>query len=335
MNRFALVTALSLSFAVVFAAPSAQAQDNLLNVSYDVMRDFYRELNPAFVAHWKGRTGQTVELRQSHGGSSKQARAVADGLEADVITMNQPIDIHVLEDRGLVPATWADRLPNGSIPFTSLSVFVVRKGNPKNIRDWGDLLNDGVQVVIPHPKITGNGRYTYLSAWAYAQQTFGGDDAKTREFVAALLKRTPVFDPGGRAATTTFMQRRIGDVLITFENEAELIAKEFGRGGFEVVYPSVSVMAEPPVTVVDAVVDRRDSRALATAYLEFLWSDEGQTIAANNFLRPQNPAIFTQYQDRFPAVDLITVDSAFGSWRNAMQTHFVDGGTFDQIYQPR
>ncbi len=316
-------------------SPLGVAQTRLLNVSYDVMRDFYRDYNPVFAQHWREATGQQLDLRQSHGGSSRQARAVADGLEADVITMNQPIDIHTLEDRGLVPENWAERLPNNSIPFTSLSVFIVRQGNPKNIRDWPDLLQDGVQVVIPHPKITGNGRYTYLSAWAYAEKAFEGDDEKIRAFMANLLRRTPVFDPGGRAATTTFMQRRIGDVLITFENEAELIAREFGRGGFEVVYPSVSVLAEPPVTVVDRVVDRQNSRELATAYLEFLWSDAGQRVAAENFLRPQNPEIAAEFADRFPPVNTITVDEVFGSWRNAMQTHFVDGGTFDQIYQPQ
>ncbi|MDT4842029.1 Sulfate-binding protein [compost metagenome] len=268
----------------------------------------------------------------SHGGSSKQARAVIDGLPADVITMNQATDINALADNGgLVPQDWASRLPNNSAPFTSATVFIVRKGNPKGLKDWPDLLKDGVQVVVPNPKTSGNGRYTYLSAWGYVLKN-GGDENKAKEFVGKLFKQAPVLDTGGRAATTTFIQNQIGDVLVTFENEAEMIAREFGRGGFEVVYPSVSAEAEPPVAVVDKVVDRKGTRAAAEAYLKYLWSDEGQTIAANNYLRPRNPEILAKFADRFPKVEFLSVEKTFGDWRDVQKTHFNDGGIFDQVY---
>ncbi|MBD9503344.1 sulfate ABC transporter substrate-binding protein [Pseudomonas sp. BGr12] len=324
----------SLLAAGLALASTAQAAQPLLNVSYDVMRDFYKDYNAAFQKHWQAEKGEKITIQMSHGGSSKQARAVIDGLPADVITMNQATDIDALADNGgLVPKDWATRLPNDSAPFTSATVFIVRKGNPKGLKDWNDLVKPGVQVVVPNPKTSGNGRYTYLSAWGYAQK-HGADEAKAKEFVAQLFKNVPVLDTGGRAATTTFMQNQIGDVLVTFENEAEMIAREFGRGGFEVVYPTVSAEAEPPVTVVDKVVDKKGTRAEAEAYLKYLWSDEGQTIAANNYLRPRNPDVLAKFSDRFPKVDFFSVVKTFGDWRTVQKTHFADGGVFDQIYTP-
>jgi sulfate transport system substrate-binding protein len=322
----------SLLAAGLALAGAAHAAPPLLNVSYDVMRDFYKDYNAAFQKHWKAEKGENVTLQMSHGGSSKQARAVIDGLPADVITMNQATDIDALADNGgLVPKNWAERLPNNSAPFTSATVFIVRKGNPKGLKDWPDLVKDGVQVVVPNPKTSGNGRYTYLSAWGYVLKN-GGDEEKAKAFVGQLFKHVPVLDTGGRAATTTFMQNQIGDVLVTFENEAEMIAREFGRGGFEVVYPSVSAEAEPPVAVVDKVVDKKGTRETAEAYLKYLWSDEGQTIAANNYLRPRNPEILAKFSDRFPKVDFFSVEKTFGSWRDVQKTHFQDGGVFDQVY---
>lgn len=324
-----LLAALAAAMAPAFAA-------ELLNVSYDVMRDFYKDLNPAFVKYEKAKTGQDVTIDQSHGGSGKQARAVIDGLAADVITMNMPPDIDALHDKAnLIPENWASRLPNNSLPFTSLQVLIVRKGNPKGIHDWNDLVKPGVQVVMPNPKITGNGRYSYLAAWGYALRQPGGNPQKAHDFVAALLKNVPVLDSGGRAATTTFMQRQIGDVLLTFENEAEMIAREFGRGGFEVVYPSLSIRAEPPVAVVDKVVDKKGTRKLAEDYLHFLWTPQAQEIAAQNYLRPQDPAVLKKYAAQFPPVKLFTVDEVFGSWKQAQKLHFDEGGTFDQIYTRR
>ncbi|WP_252271980.1 sulfate ABC transporter substrate-binding protein [Pseudomonas subflava] len=319
-----------LAAGLIFTA-SAQAA-NLLNVSYDVMRDFYKDYNAAFQKHWQAEGGKPLTLQMSHGGSSKQARAVIDGLPADVITMNMATDINALAEHGkLIPEDWAARLPNNSAPFTSATVFIVRKGNPKALKDWPDLLKDGVQVVVPNPKTSGNGRYTYLSAWGYVLQN-GGDETEAKDFVGKLFKQAPVLDTGGRAATTTFMQNQIGDVLVTFENEAEMIAREFGRGGFEVVYPTVSAQAEPPVTVVDKVVDRKGTRAEAEAYLKYLWSDEGQRIAANNYLRPRNEKILAEFSDRFPKVTFLNVNETFGDWPSIQKTHFNDGGVFDQIY---
>ncbi|MDG9928000.1 MULTISPECIES: sulfate ABC transporter substrate-binding protein [Pseudomonas] len=328
MKRLLPLSLLAASFA--FAA-SAQAA-NLLNVSYDVMRDFYKDYNAAFQKHWQAEGGKPLTIQMSHGGSSKQARAVIDGLPADVITMNMATDINALADNGgLVPQDWAARLPDNSAPFTSATVFIVRKGNPKALNDWPDLLKDGVQVVVPNPKTSGNGRYTYLSAWGYVLQN-GGDENKAKDFVGKLFKQAPVLDTGGRAATTTFIQNQIGDVLVTFENEAEMIAREFGRGGFEVVYPTVSAQAEPPVTVVDKVVDRKGTRAEAEAYLKYLWSEEGQRIAANNYLRPRNEKILAEFSDRFPKVTFLNVNETFGDWPSIQKTHFNDGGVFDQIY---
>src|SRR5476651_1974940 len=262
----------------------------------------------------------------------EQARSVIDGLPADVITMNMATDINALADNGeLVPKDWVTRLPNHSAPFTSATVFIVRKGNPKGLKDWNDLVKPGVEVIVPNPKTSGNGRYTYLSAWGYTLKN-GGDEAAAKKFVGELFAHVPVLDTGGRGATTTFMTNQIGDVLVTFENEAEMIAREFGRDQFEVVYPSVSAEAEPPVSVVDKVVDKKGTRAVAEEYLKYLWSPEGQEIAANNYLRPRDPAVLAKYTDRFPKVDFLSVEKTFGDWRTVQKTHFNDGGIFDQIY---
>lgn len=326
---------LALAALLLAASGSSLADATLLNVSYDVMRDFYKDYNPAFQKAYKAKTGETVTLQQSHGGSSKQALAVANGLAADVITMNQATDIDLLAGKGLVPSNWASRLPNHAVPFTSTIVFLVRKGNPQQVRDWSDLAKPGLKVVIPNPKTSGNGRYSYLAAWGYALKQPGGNEAKAQDLVGRIFKNVPVLDGGGRAATTTFMQRQIGDVLVTFENEAEMIAREFGRGGFELVYPSVSVLAENPVSVVDKVVDRKGSRKQAEAYLQYLWSPEGQKLAADNYLRPQDPVVAKQFASRFPTVKTFTVASVFGSWTAVNQKHFADGGSFDQIFSKK
>lgn len=324
--------AASLLAAGLALGSAAQAAPTLLNVSYDVMRDFYKDYNAAFQKHWQAEHKEDVTVQMSFGGSSKQARAVIDGLQADVITMNMATDINALADNGaLVPNDWVTRLPNNSAPFTSATVFIVRKGNPKALKDWNDLVKDGVEVIVPNPKTSGNGRYTYLSAWGYTLKN-GGDEAAAKKFVGDLFKHVPVLDTGGRGATTTFMTNGIGDVLVTFENEAEMIAREFGRDKFEVVYPSVSAEAEPPVSVVDKVVDKKQSRALAEGYLKYLWSAEGQEIAANNYLRPRDEAVLAKYKDRFPKVEFLSVEKTFGDWRTVQKTHFIDGGVFDQIY---
>jgi len=325
-------------FTVSLAAASlafgtlAHAAPTLLNVSYDVMRDFYKDYNPAFQKHWEAEHNEKVTVQMSFGGSSKQARAVIDGLPADVITMNMATDINALVDNGkLIPENWVTRLPNNSAPFTSATVFIVRKGNPKALKDWPDLLKDGVQVIVPNPKTSGNGRYTYLSAWGYVLKQ-GGDETKARAFVGKLFKQAPVLDTGGRAATTTFMTNQIGDVLVTFENEAEMIAREFGRDQFEVVYPSVSAEAEPPVSVVDKVVARKGTQAVAEEYLKYLWSPAAQELAAQNYLRPRDATVLAKYTDRFPKVEFLSVEKTFGDWRTVQKTHFNDGGVFDQIY---
>jgi len=302
----------------------------LLNVSYDVSREFYKDYNAAFARHWKATTGEDISLNQSHGGSSKQARSVADGLEADVVTMNQANDIDILHDRGrLIPADWAKRLPNNSAPTTSTSVILVRKGNPKGIRDWADLARPGISVVIPNPKTSGNGRYTWLAAWG-ATLKAGGDAARARDVVTRIFANVPVFDGGGRAATTTFAQRAIGDALVTFESEVPLIIREFG-GDFDVVYPKASILAENPVTVVDKVVDRKGTRRQAEAYLRHLWSDEGQEIAARHHLRPRSDKVLAKYAKAFPKLNLFTVDELFGGWKTAQKEHFDDGGLYDQV----
>ena len=310
----------------------AHAETTLLNVSYDVARDVYKDYNPLFQKYWQAKTGEKVEIKQSHGGSSKQARAVADGLEADVVTMNQATDVDFLAEKGLVAKDYTRKFPGNASPYTSTMVFIVRKGNPKAIKDWSDVARPGTLLIIPHPKNTGNGRYTYLAAWGYALRQPGGNEKGAREFVGKLLKNAPLFASGGRDATTTFMQRKIGDVLITFESEAELIAKEFGRGEFEVVYPSQSILAEFPVAVVEKVVDKKGTRKQAQAYLDYLWSKEGQENAAQNYLRPRDADLLKKYAVQFPAIKTFTVDEVFGGWSKASATHFKDGGTFDQIY---
>jgi len=321
-------------FATALSLP-ALADASLLNVSYDVARDFYKDYNPLFQKHWKATTGESLELKQSHAGSSKQVRAVADGLEADVVTMNQASDVDFLADKGLVAKDYAKKFPTNASPYTSTMVFIVRKGNPKALKDWNDLAKPGVQVILPHPKNTGNGRYSYLAAWGYALKQPGGSDKSAQEFVGKVLKNAPLFAAGGRDATTTFMQRKIGDVLVSFESEAELIAKEFGRGEFEVVYPSLSILTEFPVAIVDKVVDKKGTRKQAQAYLDYLWSKDGQENAAQNYLRPRDAEVLKKYAGQFPAIKTFTVDEVFGGWAKAFPAHFKDGGSFDQIYSSK
>lgn len=317
--------------ALLVSSGLAHAEPLLLNASYDVTREFYKDYNQAFVKFWKAKSGETVTINQSHGGSSKQIRAVADGLEADVVTMNQANDIDVLAERKLIPSDWQKRLPNASAPTTSTTVFLVRKGNPKAIKDWADLVKPGIAVIIPNPKTSGNGRYGYLAAWGAVIKN-GGDTTQAKNFVTKLFKNVPVLDAGGRGATTTFAQRGIGDVLLTFENEAELIKAELGADQFEVIYPPVSIQAENPVTVVDKVVDKHKTRAVAQAYLEHLYSEEGQEIAAKHHLRPRLASAASKHTADFKPIPLFTVDEVFGSWQKAQKTHFADGGIFDQIY---
>ena len=320
---------------MALVASAALADATLLNASYDVARDVYKDFNPMFQKYWKQKTGEAIELKQSHGGSTKQVRAVADGLEADVVTMNQSNDIEFLADKGLVAKDWAKKFPNNASPYTSTMVFIVRKGNPKAIKDWNDLAASGMQVIIPHPKNTGNGRNTYLSAWAWALKQPGGNDKAAQEFVGKLLKNAPLFAAGGRDATTTFMQRKMGDVLITFESEAEMIAKEFGKGEFEVVIPSLTMQTEFPVALVEKVVDKKGTRKQAQAYLEYLWSKEGQENAAQNYLRPRDAELLKKYAHFFPPVKTFTVDEVFGGANKAFAAHFKDGGSFDQLYSAK
>jgi sulfate transport system substrate-binding protein len=324
--------ALALGSAVL--APAAHAAEvELLNVSYDVARELYKDINPAFIADWKKKTGETVVVKQSHGGSSKQARSVADGLEASVVTMNQANDIDMLADHGLVAKDWAKKFPHNAAPYYSTMVFLVRKGNPKGIKDWADLAKPGVQVVIPNPKTAGNGRYTYLAAWGSVLKK-GGNDAQARDLVTRIFKNVPVLDGGGRAATTTFTQRQIGDALVTFENEVNLVRGEFGDN-FEVVYPAISILAESPVAVVDKVVDRKNIRKQATAYLNFLYTETGQQIGAKHFMRVRDEKVMKQFAANYKPIQLFTVDDLFGGWRAAQKRHFDDGGEFDKIYQTK
>ncbi|MBK1841862.1 sulfate ABC transporter substrate-binding protein [Azospirillum sp. YIM B02556] len=311
---------------------AADSKDTLLNVSYDPTREFYVEFNKAFAKTWQAETGRVLTVRQSHGGSGKQARSVIDGLDADIVTLALGYDIDAIADAGLLPKDWQSRLPNNSAPYTSTIVFLVKKGNPKGIKDWNDLVKPGVQVITPNPKTSGGARWNYLAAWAYALQANGGDEAKAKEFVSQLLKNVPVLDSGARGATVTFTQREIGDVLLAWENEAYLSLQEFGADKFEIVVPSLSILAEPPVAVVDKVVDRKGTRKVAEAYLQFLYTREGQEIAAKNFYRPRLPELAAQYAGRFADVKLVTIDQ-FGGWRAAQEKHFSDGGVFDQIFQ--
>jgi sulfate/thiosulfate transport system substrate-binding protein len=325
-----LLAAITLGIAGL-TANVAHADTTLLNVSYDVTRELYKDIDAAFIADFKQKAGETVSVRQSHGASSAQALSVTQGLQADVVTMNQPNDIDLLAERGqLVPANWRTRLPNASAPYTTTMVFLVRKGNPKHIKDWNDLARPGVQAVIANPKTSGNGRYTYLAAWGYKKQQ-GATDQQAQEFEHAIFKNVPVLDAGGRGATTTFTQRDIGDVLVTFENEVGLMSSGPGAGNFEAVYPSVSLLAEPPVSIVDKVVDKRGTRKQAQAYLDFLWTPQAQEIIAKHHLRPRDASVLAKHSNEFKPIKTFIVEQMFGSFQQAQKTHFADGGTFDQI----
>jgi sulfate/thiosulfate-binding protein len=327
------VTRIALGLAVLVLGGSARADVSLLNVSYDPTRELYQAFNAAFAKHWKAQTGETVTIKQSHGGSGKQARSVIDGLEADVVTLALAYDVDAIHQKaGLLPGDWQKRLPDNSAPYTSTIVFVVRKGNPRAIKDWGDLVKPGIKVITPNPMTSGGARWNYLAAWGWAVGHFGGDEAKVRSYVTQLYKNVPVLDSGARGSTTTFAQRGIGDVLIAWENEAFLLDKELGKDRFEIITPSVSVLAEPPVTVVDKVVSSHGTGKVAEAYLRYLYSDEGQEIIAKNYYRPRNQAVARKYAGLFPKLKLFTVDELFGGWQKAQKTHFEDGGIYDQIY---
>jgi sulfate transport system substrate-binding protein len=317
------------------ATPFVHADTTLLNVSYDPTRELYRDFNAAFAAQWKKEMGEKVTINQSHGGSGKQSRSVIDGLEADVVTLALAYDIDALHEHGdLVPADWQKRLPDNSAPYTSTIVFLVRKGNPKGIKDWDDLVKPGIAVITPNPKTSGGARWNYLAAWGYAAKKYGGD-AAAKDFVAKLFRNVPVLDSGARGATTTFVERGQGDVLLAWENEALLaLGESGGKDKLDVVVPSVSILAEPSVSVVDKVVDKRGTRKIAEAYLKYLYTAEGQEIAAKDGYRPRDATVAGKYANKFPAVPLFTVDEAFGGWQKAQKTHFADGGTFDQIYTP-
>ena len=323
-----------LALAVGVTAFGAIAKDiALLNVSYDPTRELYVDFNKAFAAHWKAKTGDNVTVKQSHGGSGKQARSVIDGLEADVVTLALAYDVNELHAKGkLIPADWQKRLKHNSAPYTSTVVFLVRKGNPKGIKDWDDLVKPGVAVITPNPKTSGGARWNYLAAWGFALKKFGGDEKKAQAFVGQILANVPVLDTGARGSTTTFVERGIGDVLLAWENEALLALKELGPEKFDIVAPSLSILAEPPVTVVDKVVDKKGTREVATAYLEYLYSPEGQDLAGQNYYRPIDPKAAAKYAKQFPSVKLFTIDEVFGGWAKAQKTHFSDGGTFDQVY---
>jgi sulfate/thiosulfate-binding protein len=317
------------------AAPAAKPPVELLNVSYDPTRELYQDFNKAFAAYWKEKSGQQVTVKASHGGSGKQGRSVIDGLEADVVTLALAYDIDAIQEAGLIQKDWQNKLNQNSTPYTSTIVFLVKKGNPKGIKDWDDLIKPGVQVITPNPKTSGGARWNYVGAWGYAYQQFGKDEAKAKDFVQKLFKNVPVLDSGARDSTTTFVQRGIGDVLIAWENEAYLSINEFGKDKYEIVTPSLSVLAEPPVAVVDKVVDKKRTREVAQAYLEYLYSEEGQTIAAKNYYRPRLETAQKKYEAQFGKVTLFTIqDEPFGGWTKTQKTHFSDGGVFDQIYKP-
>lgn len=325
------------AFSICFGIVSgARAQTQLLNVSYDPTRELYRAVNAAFTAEWQQKTGQKLTIRQSHGGSGAQARTVIDGLNADVLTLALAGDIDAVAGRSKkIPLNWQSRLPQNSSPYTSTIVFLVRKGNPKGIKDWGDLAKPGVQIITPNPKTSGGARWNYLAAWAWAEKAFNKDEAKVRDYIATVLKNVPVLDTGARGATTTFTQRGIGDVLLSWENEAFLALGEFGADKFDIVVPSLSILTEPPVTIVDGSVDAKGTRAVAQAYLEFLYTPAAQAIIAKNFYRPRNTeAAAKEDLARFPKLDLITIDDVFGGWAKAQKEHFADGGSFDQLYKP-
>lgn len=327
MKRFAVLLALSLG--------AASAQTSLLNVSYDPTREMYAEFNEAFNAYWQEQGNEPVEVQASHGGSGSQARSVIDGLEADVVTLALAGDIDEIASQGLIAEDWQTRLPDNSAPYTSTIVFLVRTGNPEGIEDWDDLIQEGVEVITPNPKTSGGARWNFLAAWRYALQQNGGDEAAAQAFVTALYQNVPVLDSGARGATTTFVERGIGDVLLAWENEAFLAVNELGEGEFEIVVPPTSILAEPPVAVVDENVDANGTREVAEAYLEFLYTEEGQDIVARNYYRPRLESVAAQYADQFPELELFTVDEAFGGWAEAQPRFFDDGGVFDQIYAPQ
>jgi sulfate transport system substrate-binding protein len=312
----------------------AHAATTLLNVSYDPTRELYKEINTEFAKKWKAETGEDITLRASHGGSGKQARSVIDGLEADVVTLALGYDIDAIAEKGLTGKDWQKRLPHNASPYTSTIVFLVRKGNPKGIKDWNDLVKPGIAVITPNPKTSGGARWNYLAAWAYALKQPGGSEATAKDFVQKLYKNVPVLDSGARGATTTFTERGIGDVLIAWEDEALLAARVEGKDKFDVVVPSISILAEPPVAVVDKVADKKGTRKAAEAYLKFLYTPQGQEIGAKNFYRPTDPAVAKRHENEFPKVKLVTIDDTFGGWQKAQKTHFADGGQFDQLYQP-
>ena len=332
MHTRTLLTVLGLALGLI---ASAVAKDvKLLNVSYDPTRELYSEYNKAFAKYWKTQSGEDVSISQSHGGSGKQGRSVIDGLDADVVTLALAYDIDAIHEKGqLIPKDWQTRLPHNSSPYTSTIVFLVRKGNPKGIKDWGDLIKPGVKVITPNPKTSGGARWNYLAAWGYALKHNANDSAKTRDFVSKLYHNVPVLDAGARGATTTFVQRRIGDVAITWENEALLAIKELGAGKVELVVPSVSIKAEPPVTVVDRVAAKKGTAKVAKAYLDYLYSDEGQDIIGRNYYRPVAEKAAAKYAAQFPKVELFTIDSLFGGWQKAQKTHFSDNGVFDRIFK--
>jgi sulfate/thiosulfate transport system substrate-binding protein len=329
-----LLRVLVLSLVLAGITFYAAAETVLLNVSYDPTRELYEQYNVAFAKYWKSKTGQDIKVNQSHGGSGAQARAVIDGLEADVVTLALAYDIDSISEQAkLLDPNWATKFPNNSTPYTSTIVFLVRNGNPKGIKDWDDLVRSGVSVVTPNPKTSGGARWAYLAAWGYALKKNNGDQAKAKQFVAQLYKNVPVLDSGARGSTTTFVERGIGDVLLDWENEAHQAVKESGAGKFQIVYPSISILAEPPVAVVDKVAAKHGTTQVAQAYLQYLYSDEGQDIAAQNFYRPRSKAILAKYKNQFPDIKLFTIDDTFGGWTKAQTTHFNDGGVFDQIYQ--
>jgi sulfate transport system substrate-binding protein len=329
LSRFLAVTALALGLPLGVNA----ADITLLNVSYDPTRELYQDFNATFAKYWKAKTGDSVTIRQSHGGSGKQARAVIDGLEADVVTLALAYDIdEIYEKGGLLSKDWQGRLPNNSAPYTSTIIFLVRQGNPKGIKDWDDLVKPGVAVITPNPKTSGGARWNYLAAWGYALQKYGNDEAKAKDFVKRLYKNVPVLDTGARGSTTTFVERDIGDVLLTWENEAFLAVKELGPEKFETVVPSISILAEPPVAVIDKVVDKHGTRVVAEAYIQYLYSDEGQDLAGKHYYRPSKPQIAAKYAEQFPKLKLFTIDELFGGWQKTQKVHFADGGIFDEIY---
>lgn len=336
MNQHKRITLKALLAAIALTVPLlvSAAEVTLLNVSYDPTRELYQDYNAAFAKYWLAKTGDKVTVKASHGGSGKQARAIIDGLEADVATLALAYDIDALYDKAkLIPKDWQKRLGNNSAPYTSTIVFLVRKGNPKHIKDWDDVAKPGVSVITPNPKTSGGARWNYLAAYGYALKKFNNDDAKAREFVGNIYKNVPVLDSGARGSTTTFVERGVGDVLLAWENEAFLAQKELGPDKFEIVVPSLSILAEPPVTVVDKVVNKRGTRKVAEAYLQYLYSEEGQEIAARNYYRPTLASVAAKYEKQFPKVNLIKIDEVFGGWTKTQNTHFADGGVFDQIYQ--